>query len=380
MNIRIYDFSYHEVVSGGDVIVAEFAKCWSVAGHRVTIVTHAEAAGFFRTRGISSKTLSVTGKATNNQRSVLLGSIAHLFDAITTSLTFRDNKVDVLFASSWSLPDIVPALIAKLRHRNAHLVVGCYIFLLPPWKHAYGATLLHRVIFWISYLIGIGLMRLFADTIWTASPIDAAFVTGRYRKNAFPVRGGVDITMAEQARSDDTKKRYDALYIGRFHPQKNILELIDIWQMVVREKPQATLAIAGAGFQREEIEKKISLLKLTKNITVLPPVDTEEKFRLIAGSPLFVSASHYDTGNLALDEALATAIPGITYDLPHLVYPAGVVRVPPFDTVVFARTIIELLDHETKRIKLGTQAREFAQTLAWESQAAKALKSLGRTE
>ena len=377
MNLRIYDYSYHEVVSGGDVIVAEFAKSWIATHHQVTIVTHPDASDFFRARQVPETALSSVGKAEDKTRSVLIGSIRHLFHAISRALGSRDTAADIIFASSWSLPDILPAIIDKLRHRKSHLVVGCYIFLLPPWKHAYGATVLHRVIFWISYLIGIGLMRLFADTVWTASPLDAAYVSKNYHKNAYPIRGGVDVAIATQVYSTVTKKRYDALYIGRFHPQKNILELIDIWQMVVRNRPKAKLAIAGAGFQREEIVKKISSLKLTELITMLPPVDREEKFRLIAASRLFVSASHFDTGNLAMDEALATATPGVTYDLAHLVYPKGVILIPPFDTETFARTIIGLLEDDARREQLGREAKAFARTLAWELQADRALLSLG---
>lgn len=74
---------------------------------------------------------------------------------------------------------------------------------------------------------------------------------------------------------------------------------------------------------------------------------------------------------------LATATPGVTYDLAHLVYPKGVILIPPFDTETFARTIIGLLEDDARREQLGREAKAFARTLAWELQADRALLSLG---
>lgn len=375
MNIRIYDHSYHEVVSGGDVIVAEFAKAWIHDNHTVRISTHGEAVDFFFARGISPFNMLTAARIRTRYTSVLLGSAAHLINAAIDATLRRLDDCDLIFAGSWSLQDLLPAVIDKIKHPKAVLAVGCYIFLLPPWTNSYGSTWLNRYVFWIEYGIGMMLTRIFANIIWTASPVDRDIAYHRFGKKAVAIRGGVD-TVTTQQIGRDTKKKYDAVYLGRFHPQKNIIELIDIWARVIREIPDATLAIAGAGFLKLAMEERIAKLKLAGSVIILPPLDNEEKYTLFSQSKLFISASHYDTGNLAMDEAMACGIPGVTYNLPKLVYPQGVALITPFNTGLFAKTIITLLTDEKRRRLLGADARIFAQTIPWEAQAALALKSI----
>lgn len=376
MNIRLYDHSYHEVVSGGDVIVAEFARSWKRAGHTVLISTHQEGTEFFRSRKLPDSIIVTATRFRTAYRSVLLGSIAHLANAVIEAIMTPRLSCDIVFAGSCSLQDLLPAIIDKIRHPKAKLVVGCYIFLLPPWTRSYGSNWLNRYIFWAEYQIGIFLTRVWADVVWTASPIDKEAVMKNFRKPAEAIRGGIDLATAEAAHRG--YKGFDAVYVGRFHPQKNIPELIDIWKSVVTKLPQATLAIAGAGFLKTKIERHINMLNLSRSVTILPPIDGKEKFDLFATAKLFISASHYDTGNLAMDEALATGTPGVTYDLPKLVYPTGVALIPRFDIQRFADTIVTLLTDTQKRQLMSRQAREFTRTLSWDSQAQRALNSIVR--
>lgn len=376
MNIRIYDHSYHHVVSGGDVIAAEFARAWNAAGHTATVFTHPEAKLFFVSRGIREGQLAIASRVKTDYGSVLLASFAHTANATADALKSKQPAADLIFAGSWSLPDIIPAIIDKRKHPESVLAVGCYIFLVPPWIPAYGVNFLNRLVFYHVYLTGLMLTLLFSDVIWTASPVDAANMTKWFKKRAFPIRGGVDVTEAAAARRTASGQEYDAVFIGRFHPQKNIIELVRIWKSVAASKKDARLVIAGAGFQESAIRREITRTGLSGNITLLPPIDGRGKFSLLSKSRLFVSASHYDTGNLALDESLATGTPGIIYDLPKVSYPSGVIRVPPFDTPAFAAAILKLLSNGEKRNRLSVTGMHFAEKLDWPLQAKRALESL----
>ena len=376
MNIRIYDHSYHDVISGGDVIVAEFAKHWEIQGHGVCIYTHPDAAAFFRSRGIPEKNVSVVRRIRTAYTNVLIGSIAHLFNGVLDAVMMKNPTTDVIFSGSWSLQDIVPALIDSWKTPEAKLVVGCYIFLESPLHKTYGSTWINRFAFWLEYLVGITLTRVNADHVWTASPIDADHIRSRWHIPAYAIRGGADIHAAKESMLHTRNKRYDAVYIGRFHPQKNIIELIRIWQRVTMKKSGLHLVIAGAGFLKDAICREIQLLGLASTVTVLPMIDGKKKFTLLSESRLFISASHHDTGNLALDEALACGVPGVVYRIPKLVYPQGVVFVPPFDTERFADVILALLTDEPLRNELSMDAILFAETINWVFQSQSALRSL----
>ncbi len=376
MNIRVYDHSFHEVVSGGDVIAAEFTRAWNAAGHTATVSISQDAVDFFRLRGIASHQMTVARILKTDYKSVLLASLAHILNAVIDVYKRPQLDAAIIFAGSWSLQDLLPALIDAHKHPRALLVVGCYIFLLPPWRKTYGSNLFNRWVFWLEYLIGITLMRLFADTVWTASPVDATYIRTHWHKRATAIRGGADIKAATQARLSAHEKVYDAVYIGRFHPQKNITELVDIWKLVTRILPRARLAIAGAGFLKGALRQAITDCKLEKNISLLDQIDGTDKFNLLVSSRMFISSSHYDTGNLALDEALACGVPGVAYNLRKIVYPKGVILVKLFDVPEFSEAIIRLLRNPGKRADLGRQARSLGVSLDWNTQAAHALDTV----
>ncbi len=376
MNIRVYDHSFHDVISGGDAIVAEFAKYWDIEGHTVRVHTHPEAAVFFRSRKIPETVLSVIHRIRTKYTNVLIGSIAHIINGVLNAMFVKQMNTDIIFSGSWSLPDLLPALIDSWRTPRAKLVIGCYIFLQSPKHKTYGSTWLNRIAFWLEYLVGITLTKLNADYIWTASPVDADYIRTHWHIAASAIRGGADIRAAKNAMTHTSEKRNDAVYVGRFHPQKNVIELIRIWKLITKKNSKAHLTIAGAGFLKEAMNREINLLHLTSNVTMLPMIDGKEKFALLAASKLFISASHHDTGNLALDEALACGVPGVVYQIPKLVYPKGAVLIPPFDTDRFADVVISLLADEPLRNELSLDAILFAETIDWPLQAKYALQTI----
>lgn len=373
MRIHIHNHSYHEVVSGGDAIAVEFANAWKKTHHQVLLFTHFDARKFFVLRGFDAKALYISTYH-NDPQNVLFASILHTIYGIILSFKTMFFPVDVIFAASCMFEDLLPALIHKFFHPSAHLVTSIYIIPQHPQKKSYGSTPLHRYAFWIMFQFGMLLSRWFANTIWTASIEDERVLKSAWHKNVFAIRGGVDIQAGLSTIRD--KPIYDAISLGRFHPQKNQLELLAIWKKVTKTIKNATLALVGEGFMKQTIEKEILRLKLTKNVIVLPAVDGKEKFSLYASSKIFLSTSHYDTGNLALDESLSTATPAICYDIAHLSYPEGVILSPCFDTDQFTINVVRLLCNEPIRQKLGKKAQEFAKTISWDIQAATALESL----
>lgn len=374
MNIVITNHSYDTVISGGDVIAAEFAKCWKNSGNSITLATHETGAKFFRSRGIEDSMLAITIGASSERFGILIAAIVKTISAIFQSIFWRGSKPDFIFASSWMWTDFLPALLLKMRFPHSKLVVGCYLLLSHPNTKSYGATFLNRWVLWLVYITGMGLVRHTADMVWTASPVDAKNLHLKYGIKTYAVRGGVDLHSCRIVRNE--KKQYDAVFMGRFHPQKNILELIDIWRIVRSQIPGATLILVGDGFLKKEILARIKKLGLDDVIKVYRMLDGDEKFKVLARSRIFISASHYDSGNLSLDEAMACGTPGIVYDISLLYYPQGVLKIPCFDKLLFAQAILSLLSSSLKREMLSHDALKFGETLDWKMSAENALLSL----
>jgi len=71
------------------------------------------------------------------------------------------------------------------------------------------------------------------------------------------------------------ERKYDGVFIGRFHVQKGVLELIDVWELVVKNKPFAKLVMIGDGDLFPEVKDKIDKKELSSNIILL--VSRQEK-------------------------------------------------------------------------------------------------------
>ncbi len=107
-----------------------------------------------------------------------------------------------------------------------------------------------------------------------------------------------------------------ALFLGRIHPGKGILDLIDAWKLARRLSWR--LIIAGAATTVEEIDykkqldKKIIEYNLTDDIEFLGMVSGEAKCELFQKTDLFILPTYSENFGIVVAEALSYGIPVIT--------------------------------------------------------------------
>lgn len=118
------------------------------------------------------------------------------------------------------------------------------------------------------------------------------------------------------------KKRNQILTVARLHPQKNLVNLVKAFNIVLNEYPNYKLVIAGDGPQRIELLNLVNGLKLKKKINFLGEVNNRQLIKFYSESKLFVLPSFYEGQPLSLLEALASRLPVIgarTGDIPFLI-------------------------------------------------------------
>lgn len=156
-------------------------------------------------------------------------------------------------------------------------------------------------------------------------------------------------------------KVYDAVFQGRFHPQKGVVELIEIWKLVTNKLPQAKLALIGDGPLMGDVKAKIENLGLSSNVKLFGYVfDGPQKYSIFARSKIVVHPAFYDSGGMAAAEAMAFGLPCIGFNLDSFrsYYPAGMIKVKIGDIEKFADAIIKLLTNEKERERVGEEARK----------------------
>jgi len=97
--------------------------------------------------------------------------------------------------------------------------------------------------------------------------------------------------------------------IGRLVKQKNFDLLIKAFKKVKEEFPAISLSIIGEGRERENLEKLINELNLTKDVSL--PGYSDNIPAILACSDLFVMPSESEGFGNAYLEAMCMAIPGI---------------------------------------------------------------------
>jgi glycosyltransferase involved in cell wall biosynthesis len=139
---------------------------------------------------------------------------------------------------------------------------------------------------------------------------------------------------------------------GRLNALKDHVALID----ALRTVPDAHLAIAGEGPEREAILDRAGRLQLGHRVHLVGEVSPERIFEFLAAGDVFAFASRQETFGLAVVEAAIAGLPVVARDLEVLREVLSVDGtslasfVPPQDTHAFAASLrTALADRETTR-------------------------------
>jgi len=277
---------------------------------------------------------------------------------------------DIVYSSSDFWPDAFPALLLKLIRPRIKWIAGFYLFAPRPWdkESPYkNKNSFVGFIYWLGQQPVYWCVKKWADLIFVTSEPDVARFCSKTRTpdKILVIRGGVDVKASEaylnsREVSDFKKRKYDACFIARFHYQKGVLEIIEIWGKVVRLRPGARLAMIGNGPLEPEAKSAIQRFGLEKNIDLFGFLDGEQKFEIFKDSKMVVHPATYDSGGMAAAEAMAWGLPAISFDLEALktYYPKGMMKVKCFDLDAFAKGIVRLLEDERLYHALAKEAVE----------------------
>ncbi len=362
---------YGATPSGGDLQMLEIVREWADDGACVTVLTNSHGARQLESSCGRHLPLEVVGGA--GRKSLLatyLASCLGVTGAAWRSMRSPPGPIRPIFISgSFYPPDILAGLIARLR--GADWVISWAMDIPPPW-HPYAGPSAGRGP--VQTSLGGLALRLRQTLRQSASFIsqEVAIAAGRLMGARFAVTGPlmVDSAARHRLRADKVfvtslgarasrdaavlvepgDRPYDAVFLGRFHPQKGIEDLIEIWRTVLRSRPQGRLAVAGDGSGSYSSAVKSALATLPPgSIELVGTVLGSEKETLLANGRILVFPSHYESAGQVVLEAMALGLPVVGYDIPSSrdLYEDAMLLVPPFDRECFARTTVDLLcdDH-----------------------------------
>lgn len=306
-------------LSGGDNILIELSRRWTDK-FNIDIYTGKE--GFEAARkkdllGVSYRTCPSYTPFKYLER---------LFWAIKTAFTIKG----IIYTSSDFFHDIIVGWICK--KRGMKWIAGYYLVAPNPFKKTH-----------YPFIRGFGYWLIQRLTLRMAQSADVVYVTSRpdqkYFKNSVVVKGGVDLSKVGEMK----QPIWDGVFMGRLHYQKGVLELIDIWRLVVNQLPEAKLLIIGSGALYNKMAAHIQNHNLQDNIDYKEFAGEEDKRHIFSHSKVILHPATYDSGGMSCAEGMAWGLPAVGFKLPVFdsYYPYGLIQTK--DIQDFAETIINLL-------------------------------------
>jgi len=212
------------------------------------------------------------------------------------------------------------------------------------------------------------------DQIWFVSQIQARrwikkmpFIADRYRV----IHNGVNIEEYQRSPFISGGRKFreklgipnDAKIVcsvAGLRPEKLHKVLIDAFRLVQSKEASTYLLLAGDGVLKDTLQRKVSDLKLDKNVVFLGALPDVRSLLATADCKVLVSAA--ETLSMAMLEAMAMQVPVITTEVggasEAIENEVSGYLVPPGDAAGLADTILEILNDDERRLAMGQRARE----------------------
>lgn len=383
--IQIFALAAHGLgLSGSDRIFIEFARRWGKHS-KVHIWVWQEGYGLCKRQNLGEQLVNfhVLSMKPWNSFGFLVNYIARIFAGIKIGMTLnlgKENSIMIYSASEFWM-DLIPAWILKLRFPKNKWAAAWYQTAPKPWKgfsengkdRRYS---IRAIPYWMIQLLVRPIVNNFADYVLVNNSAERMQFNNLEKKHkTIEVPGAIDLQAVESYKRNhkDMVKKHEGIFQGRFHPQKGVLELVDIWKLVVDKKRDAKLVMIGDGPLMKDIQTKIKSLGLGENIILTGYLfDGVEKYGIFAQSKMVLHPSFYDSGGMAAAEAMAFGLPCIGFDLDSYksYYPKGMIKVEIGNLKEFADVVISLLNDPVRRDKVGSEGYEMIKNnWSWDKRA-----------
>ena len=163
-------------------------------------------------------------------------------------------------------------------------------------------------------------------------------------------------TSSESKRQTSMLKPLKVIFIGRLSQEKGVVDLLSIWNRVLRGSDRPVLLdICGTGPLEKEINELIQKLSISDTVSMKGHVLNIEQ--VLKNADIFVLPSYAEGNSNAILEAMASQLPVVSTRVggtPALLGPEGKdFLIRPGDTNSLAAQLIKLISNDHLRVTLG---------------------------
>jgi glycosyltransferase involved in cell wall biosynthesis len=166
-------------------------------------------------------------------------------------------------------------------------------------------------------------------------------------------------TVLMEADIEPQIKRYDIGFLGRLHPQKNPLILVDI--LVAMRPLRPKLCIVGGGALEPSLRVRIEAEGLGDQVTLCGELDRAGGLRMISACAILLLPSRSEGHPITLIEAMHLGLPAVASDISGsneiIVDGETGYLVPAQDVATYAERLTRLLADAALRHRMADNAR-----------------------
>ena len=157
------------------------------------------------------------------------------------------------------------------------------------------------------------------------------------------------------------KKEFTICYIGRFEKHKGALDMLNVVQILKRNKMNVRVAIVGyinERFQRK-VYKILKTYNLNENFIFFGTLDNVAKLKILSSSNIYLHLSYEEGWGMSVMDAAYAGIPIVAYNLPAYSYLEGKYNAVSVGNVNQAANMIEnVLSNYSDAVSLAKEAKK----------------------
>lgn len=303
---------------------------------------------------------------------IFLSYLRRTLQALKLIKKIKINDQDVLFCHSEFFPNSIPFYFLSRKNNKSKLFYWFHM-LAPDIFKGYGGHFTNKFktpsLALIHYKLNQNLYRRLTSengTILTVNHFYKEYLGKKYPKNKIYVikkYGGVNIPNFKEK-----DKKYDLIWMGRFHQQKGLYELIKIVTLLKKHKENIKVIVLGG--ENDHIEYKfkrtVKNLNLERNIFYKGFISGEKKFKYLIKSKIFLMTSFYESFGQVNLEAMKCGLPVVAYNLPVFsIFKKGMIKVPILNNEKFMQEVLRLLNNKKHYKNKSKEALEYASAFSW---------------
>lgn len=357
---------------GDGLIVHQWLRLLAACGHRIHVAASRTALLNGFPPNVIIHQIDVPVSALHTERLDYALKVRRLFRELS-----RREHIDL----AHQFNPVVTGLSLGLVGLPIPVVLGAYF---PRWPELNTVTWRLRLTTFVKAVLSLVQQQAAAKIVLSTPAAMSMLPFAKSLKNKLVVipQAVDDVLFAPSERAAGAPPQI--LFLANIMQRKGVFTLLEAFEFIHREMPEAELVYAGGGFDSDSLRKRVAGLPadIRTKIRFTGKVQRADVPRILAGASVYCLPSHGEPYGMSALEAMAAAKPMVVTNaggLAQLVPDSGAIKVPPHQARPLADALLRILRSPELQAQLGKANRARVEELHTPARAVARLEATYRS-